>query len=178
MSNIVQFNPNDMPTAAQLAAYKLAIDRAIPISGILITNTGNPIATTSGTVELDLAKYVMNGLVLTTGRYYLGRYSITYTKTVAGDSFDFKIRANTAVSGTQVSVTGFNPTRSGSGAGETFEFIFKGDATYTSLFLSAVRTAGTGTLSYYGAQAGSPTQYRAWAALYDLGDTTNWIDVA
>jgi hypothetical protein len=176
MSSLVAFNANDAPTAAQLGAYKTAIDRAIPVAAVLITNTGNPIAVTSGTTELDMPKYALTGLTLTTGRYYMARYNVTYTKTVAGDGFDFKVRTAPAA-GTQVALTGFNPTRSGTGAEDTFEFIFKGDATWTSLYLSVVRNAGSGTLSYYGAQAGTPLQYRAWGALYDLGDSTNWVDV-
>lgn len=168
--------PNHAPTSAEMAAVTTAITRSIPIRGLLITNTGNPVATTSGTTELDLSKYALTGLALITGRYYLLRANVTYTKTVAGDGFDFKVRANTAVSGTQVAVTGFNPTESGGGAEKTFEFIFKGDATWTSLFLSVVRTAGTGTLSYYGAQGSNA--YRAWVELRDLGDSDNWTDVA
>jgi hypothetical protein len=148
------------------------------VKGILITNTGNPIAVSSGTTELDLAKYAMTGLTLTTGRYYLLQYNVTYTKSVASDLFDLKVRANSALSGTQIAVSGFNPTRSGSGADETFDFIFKGDATYTSLFFSVIRTGGTGTFSYFGAQVGVPTQYRAWATLSDLGDSTKWSDIA
>lgn len=151
------------------------------VKGILITNTGNPIATTSGATEMDLAKYAMTGLTLVTGRYYIVRYNITYTKSVAADTFDFKLRANTAVSGTQVGVSGFNPTRGSSGADETIEFIFKGDASYTSLYFSVVRTGGgasTGVLLYYGAQSGTPLQYRAWANINDLGDSANWSDVA
>lgn len=166
------------PSATELAAYKTAIVRAIPIKGLLITNTGNPIATTSGTTELDLAKYAFTGLTLVTNRYYLARYNVTYVKTVAADGFDFKVRANTAVSGTQISASGFNPTRFGTGAEETFEFIFKGDPTWTSIYLSVVRSGGTGTLAYYGAVAGTPPLYRSWAALYDLGDSDNWSDVA
>lgn len=175
---LADFNGGTIPTTTVnqwIAAIKQLQPLVIPIKALRITNTGAPIATTSAGTEMDLAKYQFTGLTLTTGRYYMLRYNITYTKTVAGDSFDFKVRVNTAVSGTQIGLTGFNPTRSSTGAEETLEFVFLGDSTYTSLYLSVIRSAGTGTLAYFGA---SGTLNRGWAELLDLGDSANWIDVA
>ena len=175
MTQLTQFNANDAPTAAQLGAYKTAIERSIPLRGAYVTNTGGPIATTSGTTELDLTKLQLTGLTLTTGRYYEARYQITFTKTVAGDSFDIKLRANTAVSGTQIAQHGFNPTNGFTGGLLEFGLMFKGDVSYGSIYLSVVRTGGTGTLSYYGM---SGTFSRTWAQLWDRGDTDNWADIA
>jgi hypothetical protein len=147
----------------------------IPIKGTFVTNTGGPIATTSGTTELDLAKLQLTGLTLVTGRYYEARYQIVFTKTVAGDTFDLKLRVNTATSGTQIGQHGFNFTDGLTGGLREFSLMFKGDASYTSLYLSVVRATGTGTLSYYGMTGGFS---RAWAQLWDRGDSDNWTDAA
>jgi hypothetical protein len=48
-------------------------------------------------------------------------------------------------------------------------------SSYTSLYLSVVRSSGSGTLSYYGMNSGFN---RTWAELWDRGDTDNWSDVA
>lgn len=147
------------------------------VKGLRIVNAGAPIATTSGATELDFAKYQFTGLtgLLQLGQYYIARYNITYTKTVAGDSFDFKLRTNTAVSGSQIGLTGFNPTETDTGAERTYEFIFVGDPTINSLFFSATRSGGTGTLSYYGLNGAFN---RGWAAIYQEGDSSQWTDVA
>jgi hypothetical protein len=152
-----------------------------PYKAVRITNTGSPMYTTSGTTELDLARYSLTSLTaLTAARMYLYRALVTWTKTVPGDDFSLKLRANTAVSGTQVGQTGNVPTLTEANGSMVYEFLFKGDGgaalTITSLYLSAVRGSGTGTFSSYGAGAGS-TAYRAWAALYDVGGA-NWSDVA
>jgi len=164
-------------TAAEMALITPAgMQRSIPLRGVNVTNTGSPIATTSGTTELDLAKYALTGLTLVTGRYYLARYSITFTKTVGSDVYGFKLRANTAVSGTQISAPGSDPTDALTVGDREVRCIFKGDASYTSLYFSVTRTGGTGTFSYYGAFSAS--LMRTWGALYDLGDSDNWSDVA
>jgi hypothetical protein len=160
------------------AEYTTIIDQAwrgLPLKGAYVTNTGNPIAATSGTTELDLAKLQLTGLTLVTGRYYEVRVKVTFTKTVAGDTFDMNLRANTAVSGTQVGASGFNWTDGLAGGIREVAIMFKGDASYTSLYVSVVRTAGTGTLSYYGMSGGFA---RTWAQLWDRGDTDNWSDIA
>lgn len=154
------------------------LPRTQPVEGILITSTAGPIDVTVGGTELAMTKYAFNTPTIITGRYYCLRYNVTYTKTVAGDSFDFHVRANTPLSGTIICTTGFNPTRTSTGADETFELYFKGDSSYTSLHFSVMRSAGTGTLSYYGASAGTPLQYRAWAELWDRGDSDNFVDVS
>ena len=163
-------------TAAEWSTITTQVTRSIPIKGAKVTNTGNPIATTSGTTELDLAKLQMTGLTLVTGRYYMARYQVTWVKTVGTDAFDFKLRVNTAVSGTQIGgPSGVNLTQSFTVGQNEIAVLFKGDASYTSLFLSVVRTAGTGTLSYVGEITGFT---RAWAMLEDKGDSDNWSDVA
>jgi hypothetical protein len=164
-----------LPSGHKVTADEYA--RNIPIKAVLLTNTA-AIATTSGTTELDLSKYAMTGLSLTTGRYYMLRYNVTYTKTVAADTFDLKVRANTAVSGTQIGQSGINPTQGNAGADWTFEFMFKGDSSYTAIYFSIVRTGGTGTFTYYGAVPATPLLYRSWATLNDMGDTDNWSEVA
>lgn len=167
--------PNHAPTAAEAAALLARADQAhVVVAGVRITNAGNPIATTSGTTELDLAKYAMTNLTLITGRYYLARYLVTRVKTVGGDTFDFRLRANTPVSGTQIGrLDSFaqDPTTQTAELG----FLFVGDASYTSIYLSAVRTAGTGTLAYYGTSGGFN---RSWATLSDLGPASVWTDAA
>lgn len=149
----------------------------IPLKAVRLTNTSGAIGTTSGTTELNLSAYALTGLTLTSGRYYMIRYGLTFTKSVAGDTFDFKLRVNTAVSGTQIGQVGFNITDALAGGYREFGLAFVGDSSYTALYLSAVRSGGTGTLSYYGALAGSPVMSRAFATLHDLGDTDNWTDV-
>lgn len=149
--------------------------RGIPIKGVRINTPGpGAVATTSATTEMDLAKHAITGLTMTTGRYYLFRAMVTFTKTVGSDTFDLKLRANTPVSGTQIGLYGQNFTDALTGGCRVTEFLFVGDASYTSLYLSVVRTAGTGTLSYYGQQSGFN---RSWSALHDQGDTDNWTDV-
>lgn len=145
------------------------------VKGVRITNTGNPIATTSGTTELDLTKWALTGLSLEDGRYYLYRAVVTYTKTQSSDTFELRLRANTALSGT---VIGHSPVPFGAGltAGWTvLDMLLVGNSSWTSLHLSVVRTSGTGTLSYFGATGSNIN--RAWAALLNMGDT-NWTDVA
>jgi hypothetical protein len=161
-------------TAPEWSTVLTFVQRSIPLKGLRILNSGNPIATTSGTTELDLAKYALTGLTLVTNRYYLMRYLVTYTKSVATDAFSLKLRINTAVSGTQ---TGQLNIFAEDPAANTKElsFLVAGDSSWTAFYLSAVRTAGTGTLSYYGTSGGF---VRSWAALYDVGDTDNWGDVA
>lgn len=146
----------------------------IPLKGLRILNAGNPIATTSGTTELDLAKYQLSSVTLVTGRYYIARYQVTFTKSVATDSFDLKVRANTATSGTVLGLQAVFQADPNQGTKE-FAFLFAGDSSYTSLYLSAVRTGGTGSLSYYGTNGG---YVRGFAQLEDKGDTDNWSDVA
>lgn len=163
------------PTATELATITTQVTRSIPLKGAYVTNTGGPIATTSGTTEMDLSKLALTGLTLTTGRYYEVRYQVVFTKTVAGDSFDLKLRANTATTGTQIGQHGFNPTDGLTGGLREFGLMFKGDASYTALYLSVVRSGGTGTFSYYGMNG---TFNRAWAQLWDRGDTDNWTDAA
>lgn len=179
MTQLPSLPSGHVPTGAELSIIETAITRSIPIKGLLLTTTSSPIATTSGTTELDMPKYAMTGLTIVTNRYYMYRANITFTKTVSSDGFDFRLRANTAVSGSLIGQTGFQPTDSLSGGDLTYEFMFKGDASYTALYLSVVRSSGTGTLSYSGAQTGSgPLLYRSWAVLHDLGDSDNWTDVA
>lgn len=144
------------------------------VKGIRITNTGGPIATTSGTNELDLAKYQIPSVSLSSGRYYEARYAVTFTKSVASDTFDIRLRVNTAVSGTQIGQLGFDITDGRAGGYREFSFIFVGDPSYTSIYLSVVRSAGSGTLSYYGT-AGSNN--RCWGELIDAGDPTLWSDI-
>jgi hypothetical protein len=175
MTTWPQFTSLHEPSATELDTVVTGVRRAIPLKGAYVTNTGGPIATTSGTTELDLAKLQLTGLTLVTGRYYEVRYQITFTKTVAGDSFDLKLRANTAVSGTQIGQHGFNFTDGLTGGLREFGLMFKGDASYTSLYLSVVRSGGTGTLSYYGAVGAF---VRTWAQLWDRGDSDNWSDIA
>lgn len=148
-------------------------NRLPPVKGVRITSAGNPIAATSGTTELDMSKYGLSALTLTTGRYYLYRAMFTFTKTVATDGFDFRLRVNTAVSGTQVAKAPVDPTDGLTVGYRYVDMLFLGDAAYTSLHLSVVRAAGTGTLSYFGTSGGFN---RGWAMLLELGD--NWSDAA
>lgn len=152
-------------TAAGLARPPIAANR--------ITNTGNPIGTTTSATELDMTKYALTGLSLTTGRYYLFRAMVTVSKSVATDSVDFYIRANTALTGTMLGLYSYFANEP-STITRMLEFLFIGSNTYTSLYLSAKRTAGTGTLVYYGASTGFN---RCFSELLDRGQST-WIDTA
>lgn len=165
------------PTADEFKIITDWLPRTQPDSGLLLTSTGAPIDTTAAAVELAMTKYAFTSPTIVTGRYYCLLYNITYTKTVAGDSFDFHVRTNTPITGTIIGTTGFNPTLGNGGANVTLPFYFMGDASYTSLHLSVTRSGGTGTLSYFGATAGAPLQFRAWAELWDRGDTDNFINV-
>lgn len=177
MTTLADLPAGHTPTATELATYKTFITRSIPLKGVRLTNSSGAIATTSGTTELDLSKFAFTGLTLVTNRYYLYVANITWTSTVTTDSWNFKLRANTATSGTQIGQTGFNPTQGSGGAESIYEFLFVGDSTYNSVYLSVQRGAGTGTLSYYGAtSAGPPVLSRSWGRLYDLGDSDNWSD--
>lgn len=152
-----------------------------PYKGVRITNTGSPMYTTSAGTELDLARFALTSMTaLTAARTYLYRALVTWTKTVPGDDFSLKLRANTATSGTQVGGSGNVPTLTEANGSFVYEFLFKGDGgaglTITALYLSAQRGSGTGTMSVYGAGSGT-TNYRAWAAIYDVGGN-NWSDVA
>lgn len=150
-----------------------------PVRGIRITNAGSPMYTTSGTTELDLSRYAMTALTLDPNRYYLYRALVTWVKTIASDNFDFLLRANTSLSGQRVGASGNFPTLSESNGSLVNDFLFKGDGghglTTTALYLSVVRNGGTGTFASYGA---GTDNYRAWAVLYDVGTSVNWLDVA
>lgn len=160
------------------AEYTTIIDQAwrgVPVKGVNVTNIGAPIATTSAGTEMDLAKLQLTSLSLTTNRYYLARYLLSWTKTVAGDVFDAKLRVNTAVSGTQIGQSGFDFTNGRGSGTQELTFLFKGDASYTGLFLSVVRFSGAGTFSYHGAIG---TFNHTYGMLFDHGDSDNWADVA
>jgi len=147
----------------------------IPLAGVLITNTGNPIGTTTGTTELDFAKYALSGFTLSTSRWYLARIHVTFTKTQGTDSFFIRLRGNTALTGTQVHQSGVDPFDGLTIGQRDMDFMFQPGSAYTSLRFSVVRSSGTGTFSYFGASGGFP---RAWALLYDVGDSTNIANVA
>ncbi len=149
--------------------------REAVVAGVRVTNAGNPIAVTSGATELDLTKWALTGLSLSLNRYYLWHGMVTFTKTVTGDQFDFRLRSNTALSGTQVGQPGFNPTQFGAGDAKEFQILIKGDPAITALYLSVIRTSGTGTLSYYGTTSG---WNRCYAYLQDVGAAPVWADVA
>ncbi len=166
--------PGEDVDGTWLATVATGLQRAIPLKGVNITNAGAPIATSSGTTELDLSKYAMTGLTLVTGRYYRFVAQVTGNKTVSTDGFDFKLRVNTALTGTQVG-TGLDYFGAVTLQVREVSWLFKGDASYTALYMSVVRTAGTGTFSYYGSASGLT---RSYAMLYDVGDTDNWTDVA
>ena len=161
-------------TAAEVTTIMDQAWRGLPLKGVNVTNAGNPIATTSGTTEMDLAKLQLPGLAMSTGRYYVARYLLTVSRTVGADAFDLRLRANTAVSGTQLGRQDIF-AQDGTTEQKEWAFLFKGDASYTSLYVSLVRTAGTGTASYYGTSGGFN---RTWAELWDHGDSDNWTDVA
>jgi hypothetical protein len=173
VTTLAQLGINHTPTAAELDVWRTAIIRSIPIRGVRVTAAGS-IATTSGTTELDLAKYQLTGLTLVAGRYYIVRPRIAFTKTVAGDVFDVRLRANTAVSGTMIGLV--SDLGSGVAAGsEEAPMMFLGSASYTSLYVSVVRISGTGTLTYLGTNGGFTRSYNM---LEDKGDADNWTDVA
>lgn len=145
------------------------------MKGVRITNTGNPIASTSGTTELDMPKYGMSGLTLVTNRYYQYTCQVTFLKGTAADQFTLRLRSNTAVSGTLRGDAAVDYTLSSPVGSVLHSFTFLGDSSITSLFLSTVRTSGAGILSYYGQSSGVT---RSWAKLEDMGDSQNWSDIA
>jgi hypothetical protein len=163
---------SEVPTVAQKIHFSdYLVGR--PIAGVYITNSGNTGAT-SGTTELDLVMHQLpfpTGLTLSSSRLYLYRAQTTFTKTVAGDTFDFKLRANTALSGTQIGQSGVNPTDGLTIGQRTLEIFFVGSSSYTKLFLSATRSAGTGTLTGFGSVSGF---IRSWSVLHDIGDSGVW----
>jgi hypothetical protein len=174
---LADLNSLHIPTANEMAAYKSQIMRGVPIKAVRITATG-ALYTTSGTTELDLTRFSLTGFTLDPTRYYMYRAYVTWVKSVASDDYSFKVRANTALTGQQVSITGnFATFTEGNGA-LTYEFLFKGDGGHslsiTSLFLSVARGSGTGNLQVFGAGTDG---YRAWAELLDRGDSDNWTDV-
>lgn len=153
------------------SAWEL-IGPPVLLKGLLLINNGNPVATTSGTTEMNMALYALTGLTLVTNRYYKVRLFWTFTKTVAGDTFDMKLRANTAVSGTIVSGSATDQTDAHTIGNRITEMVFQGNSSWTSLHFSVQRSAGSGTFSYYSATGGT----RGWAELYDLG--SNWSNVS
>lgn len=146
------------------------------LKGVNVTNAGNPIATTSGTTEMDLAKLQLTNfnIPMVTGSYYVARFLLTVTNTIASDTFDVRLRANTPVTGTQIGRLDHFANEPTAYSRE-YAFEFKGDASYTSIYVSLVRTGGTGTMSYYGVTGG---QNRTWGTLSLMGDSGNWSDVA
>lgn len=142
------------------------------ITGRILAQAGTYL-TTSGTTELDLPKLAVADYPVVAGRYYKFELRVQGNASVANDQFAFRVRRDTAVSGTELAqaryqvanVTAFTDQR---------VLIKYWKATTTNpaldLFVSVQRTAGSGTLAIHG---DTETQF----AITDVGDIATFVEV-
>ena len=104
---------------------------------------------TSGTTELDLARLAMPGILLETGWLYMADLHIINSRSVAGDEFDFRLRRDTAASGTLLGSAASWAESSTTGRLFDGRVFFTATGGSVDLFVSVVRTSGSGTLTVH-----------------------------
>lgn len=125
-----------------------------PLVGVLVTSAPN-LGVTSGTTELNLPKLALApaALTVTSGRFYKLCLMIEGNATVASDQFQFQVRYATALSGTVIAswrfqvanVTAFNDSKFWS-----VPWQCPSTDTAAKFYISALRTAGSGTFTVTG----------------------------
>lgn len=110
------------------------------------------IATTAGTTELNITQMAIGPVALVAGGLYRWDIRLTLQATVATDTYRFRIRRDTALTGTVVtdwSIPAANTT--GVTAFVSWDnYISSVVDPAVSYFASLTRTTGTGTLTLYG----------------------------
>lgn len=114
--------------------------------------TAGSIGTTSGTTELNIAKLQLGPVALVAGGLYRWDARLTLQASVTTDTFEMRIRRDTAVTGTLITSMQIQaPNNLGV---TTFvgwdSFISSVVDPAVTYFTSLVRTSGTGTLNIFG----------------------------
>lgn len=125
-----------------------------PWGGVVVTTAGS-LVTTSGSGESNISNLALsaNGRSLVQNRFYLLCLQIEGNVADAGDQFRFRVRRDTALSGTTVgsfrwnsaTVGGFNDTK-------FFMLPWKSPTNVSNakLYVSVAREAGSGTMQVFG----------------------------
>jgi len=132
---------------------------------------------TSGTTELDLPFLQVSGLDLIKDTVYkLEAFFILATQSVATDVFQVRFRLDTALTGTLIGLSQFN-----AGVTTAVSMTSHGnyEATTTShstIFVSVLRTVGTGTLTVVPRTAGGSGQLSSYSSVSQIGVLNrNWF---
>lgn len=146
MATTAPFLAGQRLTAGQLndATQKTLDEAEVSIAGAL--------QTTSGTTELDITKLVLGPVDLVAGGLYSLQPQLILSNSVATDEFLFRVRKNTAVTGTLISeMYIWSPNTTLGYSFVTYDdFPSVADDPAVTLYCSLVRIIGTGTCTIYG----------------------------
>lgn len=140
------------------------------LDGVAVDTAGTLVTTSAGT-EADISQLQLTVPAWRAGHVYVVEAQIRLTFSVATDGFQITLRQDTALTGTQLATANLTGA-----ATVTTHFLAwpirpSTDAYNVKLFLSLIRTSGTGTLSALGTPAG--TIARTWAGIKTAGARTS-----
>ncbi len=167
-------------TIASSAEYNKVIDNVEDVDKRLlecwagrIVNTAGTLVTTSGTTEINIPHLAMDTTKsLLAGQVYRFNLTASLNPSINGDQFLFRIRVTTPVTGPLLMELRHNVNIATYTDTATFSVPFMPGSTLSNakIYVSAVRNAGTGTMSVFGngVTAFSVDHYGSDASMWTL----------
>lgn len=133
---------------------------------------GVALYTTSGATELDLGRLAHVSVPWISGQFYTHKLQILTSRSVAAEEYEFKLRDATPLSGTIMARGTAFVVGSTAGQQVNLSLSYAAPATKTTtVYLSVVRSAGTGAMSVYGTLA---TASRSESIMTRMGRATRY----
>lgn len=116
-----------------------------------IVQTAGILGTTSGTTELNITQLALPAISVTSGRFYIFGLQVYTNCSAAGNSFFFRVRQNTPLTGGVIVSVPLVSIVAGLDDTKTVALPWKATSTGNMSFhVSVQRLAGAGTASVYG----------------------------
>lgn len=121
------------------------------VMGGRIVQTAGNLGTTSGTTELNISQLSIASIPIENGKFYIFGLQIYANASAAANSFIFRVRQNTALTGGVIVSVPLVSVVAGLDDTKTVALPWKATSTSTmSFFVSVQRAAGAGTISVFG----------------------------